>query len=101
MDDRSQLAGAVGQRATDSAEATSTWAVLLLEAGDAQGVSGGVGRVLVEVSEQDGFADADAAGDRLADGAGADDDDDLVGGGDGHGMPLSQWFKLRGFDVVR
>jgi hypothetical protein len=79
MDDRPQLAGAVGLRANGLGGGDVDLGGAAVEAGDAQGVGGGPGRVLVKVGQQDGVADADAASDRLADGAGADDDDYFVG----------------------
>jgi hypothetical protein len=65
-----------------------------VEAREVQAVRGGRGRVLVEVGRQDGLADADAADDRLPDRAGADEDDDLGGVGDGHGVPFSKGVPL-------
>lgn len=49
-----------------------------LVARHAQGFGGGVGVSLVQVGKQDLFAHADAADDGLADGARADEDDDLL-----------------------
>src|SRR5215217_3517146 len=62
---------------TDSWEATSTVAVGRGESGSLQRLRRCRCRFLVEVGQQDRFADPDAAGDRLTDGPGADDDNQL------------------------
>ncbi len=71
------LAAVAARALTDSWEATSTCAVLGLEAGGLQTVFGGQGEVLVQVGQQDCLADPDPTDDGLADGACADEDDDL------------------------
>jgi len=90
VDHGAQLGGGVGERADRPCGGDVDMGGAGVEAGEVQSLGGGLGGVFVDVCQQDGLADADAAGNRLRNGAGADDNDNLVGVGDGHDMPLLQ-----------
>src|ERR671912_730474 len=66
-----------------------------MEAGGQQRVRGSLGGIGVQVGQQNCGADSDAAGDGLADGAGADDDRNLRWSGCAHVTSFSSWANDR------